>query len=256
MPLIHHISLGNKIPKFNQECLDSWGKLKDRNFDVVSWTDQRAKDYLARCDIAEAKRLFARARNYGEASDILRMAITYSYGGLYVDWDVLLVDPDKFLAVMPDFESSSCILIRDPLTKEPSFSCAYDNSLFYMKKGNPLALDFLREMENSYSRDPVPNTPYVTGPLALTSFLDSHPHYKNDCGMVDTVDVYAFDYEDVIAQTTDHTQRAVLKDYYKPGGAPAIHFWTHTWPPELKWSRRVRLKALRILRMGTGFRKH
>jgi hypothetical protein len=84
----------------------------------------------------------------------------------------------------------------------------------------------------------IPNTPFVTGPLALTSFLDSHPDYKNECAMVDELDLYAFDYEDVIAQTRNQTQRAVLKDYYQPGSPPAIHFWMHTWEaPEMNLVR-------------------
>jgi hypothetical protein len=251
---IHQITLGKTVPPFNRECLDSWRKLEDRGADVVSWTDRSVKDYLVKCPVVEAKTLYERARNYGEASDILRMAITYSYGGLYVDWDVLLIDPDKFLALMGDFESSNCILIQDRYTKEPNFSCTHDNSLFYMRKGNALALDFLSEMEQNYSKNPVPNTPYLTGPLALTRFLDSHPHYRDDCRMVDTLDIYEFDYEDVIGRTKDQTERALLKDYWKPGGAPAIHFWTHTWSPKPKWSKKVRDKVFKTFRRVTGVR--
>jgi Glycosyltransferase sugar-binding region containing DXD motif len=242
------------VSHLNRECLNSWRTLKDRDFDVVSWTDQSVKDFLAKCPIVKAKTLCERARNYGEASDILRMAITYTYGGLYVDWDVLLVDPDGFLAVMGDFKTNSCVLIRDRHTKAPDFSCVYDNSLFYMRKGHPLALDFLGEMERNYSKHPVPDTPYLTGPLALTSFLDSHPHYKNDCRMVDMLDMYAFDYEEVVVQTKDQTMREVLKNNWKPGGAPAIHFWTHTWFPKRKWAKRVLDKVWRTFRMATGAR--
>ena len=252
MPLIHQITLGSKVPDFNQACLHSWHKLRDRDFDVVSWTDRDVKDYLATCPVKEVKRLYEKARNHGEASDILRMAIAYSYGGLYVDWDVLLVDADKFLTVIGDLESCTCVLIRDPYTKAPEFSCAYDNSLFYMRKENPLALDFLSQMKENYSKDPVPITPYLTGPLALTGFLDARPDYKNDCRMVDTRDIYAFDYEDVIGLTKDQRKRAALLTHWKPGGAPAVHFWTHTWVPRRKWPRRVVDKIIRTFRNATG----
>ena len=98
--LIHQITLGKRLPDFNRKCLTSWDKLKGRDVDVVSWTDRNVKAYLADCPPKSVRTLYERASNYGEASDILRMAITYSYGGLYVDWDVLLVDADKFLAVV------------------------------------------------------------------------------------------------------------------------------------------------------------
>jgi hypothetical protein len=167
-------------------------------------------------------------------------AIIYSYGGFYVDWDVLLLDPDKFLALMPDLANTNCILLQDRLTKNPNVSCVYDNSLFYMRRENPLALDFLHEVESNYSKDPLPNTPFVTGPLALTNFLDVRPHYRNECAMVDELDLYAFDYADVIARTKDGAQRAILKDQYQPSSAPAIHFWTHTWTvPEPRRLKRV-----------------
>jgi hypothetical protein len=254
MPLIHQIMLGNSVPPINRQCLDSWRPLESRGFTFVEWTSRTAEDYLANCPVAEAKMLYERARNYGEASDILRVAIAYGFGGLYVDWDVLLVDPDGFLAVMPDFENSNCVLLKDPHTKEPGFSCTYDNSLFYLRQGNMLALDFLREMERNYSSDPLPDTPFVTGPLALTRFLESHPHFKNDCRMVDTLDIYSFDYGDVIEYTKGGTDREFLTNYQRRGGAPAIHFWTHAWVPKRRWSRRLVDKIARTFRMVTRAR--
>lgn len=255
MVLIHQIRLGKKVPPLNQECLNSWHRLKDRDFEVVSWTDRRVNDQLATMPVA-ARTLYATARNFGEASDILRMAIAYRYGGLYVDWDVLLVDPDRFLEVVGDLESSSCVLIEDRLTKEPNFSCVYDNSLFYMRQGNPMALDFLTAVQDNYSKHPVPNTPYLTGPLALTEFLDSHPTYKRECRMVNMLDIYALDYEDVVRHTKDHTQRAVLKEYVKPNGAPAVHFWMHTWYPKRTRREGLLQKLARAFRRTTGSRDH
>jgi hypothetical protein len=232
--------------------LRSWNQLKNRDFDIVRWDDRGVNDYVARRENAELKTLVARARNYGEASDILRMAIIYSHGGFYVDWDVLLVDPDKFVALMPDLEKTTCILLRDRLTKNPDAACVYDNSFFYMKKENPLALDFLREIRRNYSKDPVPNTPYLTGPLALTKFLDARPDYRDACTMLEELDLYAFDYQGVQTRTNeDAMQRTVLRDYYQPGSAPAIHFWMHTWTPAPKptWSAHISGVLRKMLRI-------
>ena len=90
--LIHHIVLGEKVPRFNQECLSSWQRLKDRDFTIVTWTDSRVREYLAECPM-ETRMLYHASRNYGEASDILRMAITHSHGGFYVDWFLALTSP-------------------------------------------------------------------------------------------------------------------------------------------------------------------
>jgi Glycosyltransferase sugar-binding region containing DXD motif len=247
MPLIHQIVLGHGIPPLNQECLDSWRQLADRAIDVVSWTDQRINDYLTTSAGADLQRLYARARNYGEASDILRMAITHTYGGFYVDWDVLLVDTNGFVALMGDFENSDCVLVQDRYTTEPGISCAYDNSLFYMRRGHPLALEFLHEMERNFAKLPIPDTPFVTGPLALTHFLETHPHHKDSCRMIDTLDLYEFDYADVIRQTSE-TQREALKLRTGSHRAPAIHFWTHCWTPKRKWSQRLRDRLRRAVR--------
>jgi mannosyltransferase OCH1-like enzyme len=254
MPLIHQITLGKEIPPLNRECLSSWRSLNDHGFQLVTWTDRSASDFLAACPVAEAKRVYERARNYGEASDILRMAVAYCHGGLYVDWDVLLVDPARFLAVLPDVASSNCILLRDQDTKDPAFPCIYDNSLFYMKKGHPLALDFLREMEQNYAKRPIPNTPYLTGPLALTSFLDLHPRHKADCSMVDIRDVYALDYSQVIERTGEYGNREVLRTSGTSGGAPAIHFWMHTWVTRPKWMTRVLNRVSKTLWLATRTR--
>jgi len=254
MPAIHQIVLGTSVPPINQQCLNSWRALESRGFDVVSWSTRSAEDYLATCPVSVAKTLYERARNYGEASDILRIAITYGHGGLYVDWDVLLIDPERFLAAMPDFERCSCVLLKDPHTQEPGFSCTFDNSLFYLRQNNVLALDFLREMERNYRRDPLPDTPFVTGPLALTQFLEDHPHHKNDCHTVDTLDIYSFDYAKSMEHLKGSSDREALKNYALRVGAPAIHLWTHAWVPRRRWPRRLVDRISRTFRAVTGAR--
>jgi hypothetical protein len=246
MRLIHQIVLGAHVPRFNRECLDSWRQLEPLGFEIVSWTEATAQQYLATCRLPEAERLYKRARNYGEASDVLRMAVTYSRGGWYVDWDVLLLNAQKFLQVAGDFENSQCVLIRDSRTTEPTLSHAHDNSLFYMKRGNRLALDFLREVERNYSIDPLPSTSYLTGPIALTRFLHSRQDYEADCRTIEMREIYAFDYEDVLERTRGAPSREVLKDCWNAGGPPAIHFWTHAWFREPRWPKRLFDRLLRL----------
>jgi hypothetical protein len=249
MPLIHQIVLGNTVPRLNRACLDSWQQLEPYGFQIVAWTDRSVREYLATHALPEAVALYGKARNYGEASDILRMAIAHDYGGFYIDWDVLLVDPEQFLTVVAGFESNHCVLIRDPLTTEPQFACSYDNSLFYVEKGDALPVDFLSDVERNYAGTPLPDTPYLTGPLALARFLQRHPVYENHCRMIDTLQIYAFDYEDVMSRSPDPLDRELLTHHWKAkaNGAPAIHFWTHAWAPRPTWARRVLARLRRTV---------
>ena len=76
LPLIHQIILGRSVPRLNEQCLDSWRALEDRGFSIVRWTNASVRDYLAECSVKQAPSLYKAARNRGEASDILRVAIT------------------------------------------------------------------------------------------------------------------------------------------------------------------------------------
>ena len=62
MPLIHQIALGDNIPEINRVCLNSWHKLTDRDFHIVSWTDQRIRDDLAISNMVLVQKLLEAAR--------------------------------------------------------------------------------------------------------------------------------------------------------------------------------------------------
>ena len=249
--MIHQIILGGNVSRLHRQCLESWRALEIRGFHVVRWTDVAVRDYLVAGAPPDVGVLIRAARNPGEASDILRFAIAYTFGGLYVDWDVLLLDPDGFINVMPSFERSDCVLIRDPLTTETEFTVTYDNSLFFLRQGNSLALDFLGAVQRNFEGSPLPDTPFLTGPLALTRFLQGHPEHRSACRFVDTRAVYSFDYGDIQELTSSQNDREILKARWQPGAAPAIHFWTHTWAPKPRLGRRLRARVSRALRPGS-----
>jgi hypothetical protein len=155
-------------------------------------------------------------------------------GGLYVDWDVLLLDPQRFLRVLGDLKDRKCLFLEDRKTQAVGYASVFASSLFYMQKGNPLTRDLLLQMERDYVNSPQMSTAELTGPLALTRHLKACPHYLQEAKVVNLTDVYSFDYAEV---RQFHSREALAKhgDYSR---APALHFWTHEWLP------RNRLRSL------------
>ncbi len=192
--------------------------------ECVLWDDAAAETFL-RTQPAPMQALYRRARNYGEASDILRLLITHRLGGLYVDWDVLLLDGGRFLDLLGSLEGVSPVLLEDQATQEQGFAKVVTNSMFYMEAGNPLAPAFLDQIATDLQASEPQSTPHLTGPMALTRFIAARPDLVERARFVDLSAVYSFSYADVKL----HPDREELKAASQFGKAPAVHFWTHSW---------------------------
>jgi len=221
---IHHIALGNSFPPLNQECVRSWRECMPPEVQCVLWNDAAAGAFL-RSQPEPMRALYRRARNYGEASDILRLLITHRFGGLYVDWDVLLLDGARFLDVLGSLQGVNAVLLEDRTTQEPGFAKVVANSMFYMEAGNPLAPAFLDQIEADFRVPEPATTPNLTGPMGLTRFITTRPDLVEHARFLDLRAVYSFSYADVKL----HPDRRELKAATDFGSAPAVHFWTHSW---------------------------
>jgi mannosyltransferase OCH1-like enzyme len=119
--IIHHIWLGSELPEKFQNYYSSWHE-HHPNWTFIFWTDNASNfskgDVGARSwtevqkllneshkrivvDVRELKfknrNYFDMSTNYGERSDLLRYAILYRIGGLYVDTDFECLKPlDEF----------------------------------------------------------------------------------------------------------------------------------------------------------------
>jgi mannosyltransferase OCH1-like enzyme len=184
----------------------------------------------------EFQNLLKRAKNYGEAGDILRYTILGRLGGLYVDWDVLLLDPQRLLRILGELKDQKCVFLEDRNTQATGYTSVFASSLFYMQAGNPLTRDLLRQMDRDYVTSPEMSTAELTGPLALTRHLKACPQYLREAKVVNLTDVYSFDYAEV-QRLHSRDALAKHKDFSR---APAIHFWTHEWIPQ----RRLSLRSL------------
>jgi mannosyltransferase OCH1-like enzyme len=228
---IHHILLGNRVPPLVRECLDSWTAVTDCGFEFHQWTDASIDEFMKNEPVV-FQNLWKRAKNYGEAGDILRYTIVGRLGGLYVDWDVLLLDPHRLLRVLGDLTDQKCLFLEDRDTQAAGYASVFASSLFYMQAGNPLTRDLLLQMEQDYVSSPEMPTAELTGPMALTRHLNACPHYLREAKIVNLTDVYSFNY----GQVQKFHSRESLTTHPDLSRAPAIHFWTHEWTPRRELS--------------------
>jgi len=230
--------MGDRVTPLVRECLDSWTAAADSRFEFHRWTDTSIAEFMSN-EPVEFQNLWKRAKNYGEAGDILRYTILGRLGGLYVDWDVLLLDAQEFLRVLGDLQNEKCLFLEDRNTRAVGYKSVFASSLFYMQEGNPLTRDLLRQMERDYVTSPHMPTAELTGPMALTRHLNACPHYRREAKIVDLKDVYSFDY----AEVSRFRSRESLTNHKDFSRAPAVHFWTHDWVPRKRRNLRSMLSG-------------
>jgi inositol phosphorylceramide mannosyltransferase catalytic subunit len=85
--IIHQIWLGSPLPKRFKRNIQSWKRLHP-DWQHILWTDTE----IGKLKLQNHK-LYQKAKNYGERSDIARYEILYHYGGLYVDTDFECIKP-------------------------------------------------------------------------------------------------------------------------------------------------------------------
>lgn len=91
---LHFIWLGKvRIPR---EIIDTW---TDESYEIKVWRDFPDPKFECDVDIKtlgefENKKLFEQSTKYNQKSDILRLAILYKFGGMYMDCDILRTNFD------------------------------------------------------------------------------------------------------------------------------------------------------------------
>jgi mannosyltransferase OCH1-like enzyme len=94
--IIHQIWLGGKMPEFEAELCDQIKKNKGEDWQYILWTEESIKNLKNFKNID----FYNISQNVGQKSDLLRYAILYEYGGVYLDTDFLLIKNfDQFLGL-------------------------------------------------------------------------------------------------------------------------------------------------------------
>src|SRR5699024_8600340 len=111
VPKLLHQIIGPGTTDIIKKCLSSWRILEDRGFKIKYWYDVDLEIFITKF-FPFALQPFLSARNHAEASDIARYLIIFKFGGVYMDWDVQLLNVRKFIRLMND--NPYGFLLRDP----------------------------------------------------------------------------------------------------------------------------------------------
>lgn len=81
----------NELPEDVRACLGSWDRLTNDGFDVRTFDDASATEYIKRRYTSRESNAFRRCRHPAMRSDYLRMCFILAEGGVYVDADDVLI---------------------------------------------------------------------------------------------------------------------------------------------------------------------
>jgi mannosyltransferase OCH1-like enzyme len=222
---IHQVLFDGRAPLVNRRCLSSWGALRP-HFEIRAWENDDLRTFVGRAHPL-VKRTLTSARNFGEASDILRIAIVHEFGGLYTDWDIYLLNPQQFAERFAAFSENGVIFLRDSRTSDPDFAAIVTHSFFYSQPRRSLLHSFLERIGDNYKNSPNQVTVHMTGPHAFTRFL-LDAGWNLDAPQFVEQDQFFRHRFDIAAAQTDKSQflDEAMKD---PGTAPLLNLWTNSW---------------------------
>lgn len=200
--IIHQIWLGSPFPEKYKAFQESWKKFHP-DWRYILWTDKDIETFSPKI-----AKLVKSASNFGEAADILRYAVLYKYGGLYVDTDFECVKPFDILHHTYDF-----YLGLQPLDTN---ALQVNNALIGSKPKNPIFMQAFKRIAVSKE----PRTIIKTGPILLTNLYIEL--YKNISGIACAFPATYF-------YPCGFTQPSADRDIWLKPESFAIHHWEASW---------------------------
>jgi mannosyltransferase OCH1-like enzyme len=210
IPLIIHHIVGPKPTSLITQCLQSWEKLKEIDFEIVIWTDQSLKIFI-RDNFPFALDSFLSARNHAEAADIARYLIIYKFGGYYVDWDILLFNYKDFLNLHQSNKNGYLAIDMSNGTLASEYFAARRKESFLLFLVKDIVHTFKRD-----ERDLMP-TPQYSGPFRMRAALRRYKPRKNMLTLIDIKEIFEYDYSE-IRDAKVYGKNKIM-----------IHFWMHSW---------------------------
>ncbi|MDQ1149263.1 MULTISPECIES: glycosyltransferase family 32 protein [Sphingobacterium] len=204
-PIIHQILLSDIPNSLIYKCLTSWTKMKNFGFKIKYWNHVEISDFIS-INYPNALQAFINARNLAEASDIARYLIVLHHSGIYVDWDIELVDSSDYYRKISNLDKG--YLLQDPRNGTFAPEC------FSAEKNEPFLSKLTDDIISVYNSRQLPLTPYYSGAYRMRESMNDY--YCNQ-QILPVKDIFEFDYSEI----REPFQRQVKK--------PLIHYWLHTW---------------------------
>lgn len=209
VPKIIHIITGPKATPLIKKCIQSWDILLENGFEIKIWEDDSILEFTSEF-FPFALPALQNARNHAEAADLARYLIVYHFGGYYIDWDIQLLDKDRFLTLCD--KNSDGFLIQDPVNQTIASEC------FSASSGEKYLFSLVDNIVYIYQngfRDSI-TTPFYSGPFRMREvYYFIKKSSKQNIEMVK--DVFLYDYLEI----RDMPKRDI--------NVPMIHYWVHSW---------------------------
>lgn len=207
---IHQIWLGSPFPEKYKAFQESWKKFHP-DWQYILWTDKDIDSFSPKI-----AKLVRGASNFGEAADILRYAVLYKHGGLYVDTDFECLKPFDVLHYTYDFYVGLQPLDTNALQ--------LNNALIGSAPKNPIFSKAFKKIAVSKE----PRTIIRTGPILLTSLYIEL--YKNLPGISCAFPATYF-------YPCGFTQSSADRHIWLKPESFAIHHWEASWIKNAKKSK-------------------
>ena len=204
---IHQVIFGNTPTGLVKRCLVSWNVVKKLGFQIKIW-DYRDVLSLINKKTPHYIEPFINSRNYGEAADIARYIIIGQHSGYYVDWDIELINPEKFLEL--SLSAPNGFLLVDPSnnTYAPELFSAIREDCFF----NQLMNDILNVYKTQID---LPFTPQYTGPFRMRESMIACKNVIQK--IIPVKNVFEYDYSEIRSASFENMTR------------PLVHHWIHSW---------------------------
>jgi len=204
-PIIHQILLSDIPNSLIYKCLTSWTKMQSFGFKIKYWNYSEITDFISK-NYPNALQPFINARNFAEASDIARYLIVLHHSGIYVDWDIELVDSSDYHNKIANLDKG--YLLQDPRNGTFAPEC------FSAEKDEPFLKKLTDDIISVYNSRQLPLTPQYSGAYRMR---DSMNDYYSNQQILPVKDIFEFDYSEI------------RKPFQRPIKKPLIHYWLHTW---------------------------
>ncbi len=205
--VVHQIWLGKPMPDKFKPLIQTWAEIEGWKYKL--WTKSELTDF-----VMVNRDLFDEARDYGEASDILRLEILFQEGGLYVDTDFECLESQFFDSIHNklDFYASF-----EPLEHGGFKIC---NAIMASKKGHALVGKMIKELKSNCEKHKDGTTVERTGPNFITSVIFNY--YKKSHSTRDIFFPPTFFYP---------TNKNEVHDgkYILFPESVAFHYWSGSW---------------------------